>query len=433
MSTNMFNPSDKRFYPARWKTCRGKQLFQVIDERSLDGNEELLSVSHITGITPRKQKNVTMFQSESLVGYKICRIGDIAANTMWTWQGAIGVSSYFGVISPAYNVYRQIENVYNSRYLDLLLRERKLIDVYHSLSTGIRPSRLRLYPEVFLTIDFPVPPREEQDQIVRFLDWKISEINRLIAIIKSSIRCLHQAKSKLINNCITSVTSRIKLKHIARCNCATLGESTEPEYSFRYIDIGSVDYTKGITKYETFTFKNAPSRARRIVKKHDIIISTVRTYLKAITTIYDDADVIVSTGFAVVQPDPNLVDSRFLEYCCKSDWFCDEVIRHSNGVAYPAITSDALMNLQIPFCSYDEQKAIVSHLDVECSKLDCIISNKEKTISKLQELKNRLISDVVTGKIDVRGIEIPEYEYTAEVADTDSEAEAEEFDEQEEV
>lgn len=101
MSTNLFNPSDCRQYPSRWPLYRGKQLFQVVDERSQTGTEELLSVSHITGITPRSQKNVTMFQAESLVGYKLCQVGDIAANTMWTWQGAIGVSNYAGVVSPA--------------------------------------------------------------------------------------------------------------------------------------------------------------------------------------------------------------------------------------------------------------------------------------------------------------------------------------------
>ena len=180
MSTNVFNPANKRHYSSRWQLYRGKQLFEIIDERSVNGSEQLLSVSHITGITPRSQKNVTMFKSESLIGYKLCQIGDIAANTMWTWQGAIGVSKYAGVVSPSYNVYRQRGNLYNPEYLDFLLREPHLVDVYHSLSTGIRPSRLRLYPDVFLTISFPVPPRAEQDQIVRFLDWKISEINKLV-------------------------------------------------------------------------------------------------------------------------------------------------------------------------------------------------------------------------------------------------------------
>ena len=94
MSTNVFNPADKRDYPDRWELHRGKELFNEVDYRCTSDDEELLSVSHITGITPRSQKNVTMFKSESLVGYKICEVGDIVANTMWTWQGAIGVSQY---------------------------------------------------------------------------------------------------------------------------------------------------------------------------------------------------------------------------------------------------------------------------------------------------------------------------------------------------
>ena len=202
MSTNLFNPIDKRKYPSRWPLYRGKQLFRVIDERSHEGTEDLLSVSHITGITPRSQKNVTMFKSESLIGYKLCQMGDIVANTMWTWQGAIGVSKYEGVVSPAYNVYRQRKDYFNSTYLDMLLREHQLVDVYHSLSTGIRPSRLRLYPDIFLTIEFPVPPRAEQDQIVRFLDWKVSEINKLIGIRRKEIQELEELKKSVINDSV---------------------------------------------------------------------------------------------------------------------------------------------------------------------------------------------------------------------------------------
>ena len=104
----------------------------------------MLTVSHITGVTPRSQKNVNMFKSESLVGYKICHNGDLAANTMWMWQGAIGVSKFHGVISPSYNTYRQKTNDYYFEYLDFLLRIRPLIDAYTIHSTGITLSRLRL-------------------------------------------------------------------------------------------------------------------------------------------------------------------------------------------------------------------------------------------------------------------------------------------------
>ena len=190
MITNFHNPSDKRIYTERWTVMRGKKLFRVMDERSTEGTEELLSVSHITGITPRTQKNVTMFKSESLVGYKICEKGDIAANTMWTWQGAIGVSEHSGVVSPAYIVYRQKDNYYHPRYLDMMLREKYLVDVYRSISTGIRPSRLRLYPDPFLGIYFPVPPMDEQIKMVNYLDWKLSKINKVISSKRKEISLL---------------------------------------------------------------------------------------------------------------------------------------------------------------------------------------------------------------------------------------------------
>lgn len=158
--------------PQDWKVQRGKNLFIEINERSTTGEEELLTVSHITGVTPRKNKNVNMFMSESLVDYKICHEGDIAANTMWMWQGAIGVSKYYGVISPSYNTYRQKADTYDADYLEYLLRIPPLVATYAAYSTGITASRLRLYPQGFFSILFPVPPRKEQQEIAVYLNKK---------------------------------------------------------------------------------------------------------------------------------------------------------------------------------------------------------------------------------------------------------------------
>lgn len=189
--------------PAHWKIQRGKALFKETEARSADGSEELLTVSQYTGITPRSQKNVTMFEALSLEGYKICEIGDIAANTMWLWAGAIGVSEYHGVVSPSYNVYRQRSNNYVSRYLDHLLRAPMLVQEYASLSTGIRASRLRLYPKDFFNIMFPVPPLEEQQAILDALNSKLSAVDRLIAIKQAKIEKLEQYKRSLIYEYVT--------------------------------------------------------------------------------------------------------------------------------------------------------------------------------------------------------------------------------------
>lgn len=189
--------------PANWTVKRGKQLFSETNERSETGSEELLTVSHITGVTPRSQKTVNMFMSESLVGYKICHNGDLAANTMWMWQGAIGVSKFHGVISPSYNTYRQKTNDYYFEYLDFLLRIRPLIDAYTIHSTGITLSRLRLYPDSFLSLYFIVPPITEQKEIADYLDTKCAEIDRLIAKKEQLVKELESYKKSLIYEVVT--------------------------------------------------------------------------------------------------------------------------------------------------------------------------------------------------------------------------------------
>ena len=189
--------------PCDWEMVRGKGLFSEINARSEDGSEELLTVSQYTGVTPRSQKNVNMFEAETLEGYKICEIGDIAANTMWLWAGAIGVSQYRGVISPSYNIYRQTSGAYLNQYLDYLLRVTPLVQHYESLSTGIRASRLRLYPEQFLSIRFPVPPMDEQKEIVDYLASKIIEMDNLIIKKETFLTEMESYKKSLIFEYVT--------------------------------------------------------------------------------------------------------------------------------------------------------------------------------------------------------------------------------------
>ena len=445
MPTNLFNPADRRKYPARWPMRRGKQLFEVVDNRSEDGTEELLSVSHITGITPRSQKNVTMFKSESLVGYKRCEVGDIAANTMWTWQGAIGVSDYAGVVSPAYNVYRQRESTYNPRYLDFLLREKNSVAVYHSLSTGIRPSRLRLYPDVFLTVYFPVPSMEEQEKMVHFLDWKVSKINALINIKKKQLSLLKMRKIGIINNALNTgiAGSKLKdstiygltqipetwierpLKYFVTSNDESLSGKTPDDYEIDYIDISTTGFRCLKKEPLHLSFGEAPSRARRIVREGDTILSTVRTYLKAVLYIDGDLDGhVASTGFSVLRPKKG-VYSKLLSYALSCDYFIDSVIRNSAGTSYPAITDKRLLSLKLALpASEDEQKDLFEYITQLTATTDDAIASLNAEIISLQSLKERLISDVITGNIDTRNVEVPEYEYVMETLDADDDMES---------
>lgn len=413
MSTNLFNPADKRSYPARWPLIRGKQLFQEMDERSKDGTEELLSVSHITGITPRSQKNVTMFQAESLVGYKLCKTGDIVANTMWTWQGAIGVSKFAGVVSPAYNVYRQKSDIFNPRYLDMLLRERQLVDVYHSLSTGIRPSRLRLYPDVFLTIKLPVPPREEQDQIVRFLDWKVSSINKMIAI-KEKRRSLifdliqlylfsddaSQFSIGRIENAFPKNWESIKAKHIF---------SERKEKGHAEEELLAVTQDKGVVfKKDCDNHYVQPSNLKdqKLVCPGDFIIS-LRSFQGGIE--HSRIKGLVSAAYTVMELSPAYSHiEEYYGFLFKSKPFiqylnsCVNDIRDGKKIDYKDFRD---CSLPIPPISTLEKiNALRKEYNNATEEL-----NRYATL--LRELRMCIISDTVTGKIDVRGIEIPEYEF----------------------
>ena len=189
------------------------------------------------------------------------------------------------------------------------------------------------------------------------------------------------------------------IKYISSCNTDVLTESTAPDYSFRYVDIGSVTYEHGITEYQDMKFENSPSRARRKVKKGDTIISTVRTYLKAIAMISDDKDVIVSTGFAVYTPNSN-INPRFLNYSCKSEGFVQEIEKYSYGIAYPAINTNLLNRICIAYPQYRNQKLIADFLDRECAQIDSITADLEKQIELLQQYKKSLITETVTKGLD---------------------------------
>ena len=190
--------------PRHWEVLRAKYVFREMDERSKTGNEEQLSVSHITGVTPRSQKNITMFKAESYVGHKICRPGDLAVNTMWAWMAALGVSKHEGIISPAYAVYRQRKPerlLYD--FADHLLRITPYKLNYLSRSTGLRPSRLRLYPDAFFRIPIIIPPKDEQQQIVDSIAVETAVLTTAIARTEREIALMQEYRTRLTADLVT--------------------------------------------------------------------------------------------------------------------------------------------------------------------------------------------------------------------------------------
>lgn len=191
-----------------------------------------------------------------------------------------------------------------------------------------------------------------------------------------------------------------RLKYLSSLNDENLGETTDPHYEILYVDISSIDASKGIQKKEPVEFKDAPSRARRIVEHGDIIVSTVRTYLRAIAPIIDpEANLIVSTGFAVIRPNEKL-DSSFASYALRAPYFVETVVKNSVGVNYPAISAGSLVSFHIAFPSSVEQKTIAAFLNHEVANIDTLIARKERQIELLLEKRSVLITKAVTQGLD---------------------------------
>ncbi len=191
-----------------------------------------------------------------------------------------------------------------------------------------------------------------------------------------------------------------RLKYVAEINPEVLDESTAPDFELKYIDIGNVDSLGRISGEQTYRFEDAPSRARRRVREGDVLISTVRTYLRAIAHIHDPpANLIVSTGFAVLRPRAE-IDSRFLWRLVQSNQFVDSVVAHSVGVGYPAINPTELSQLPVWFPPISEQRAIATFLDRETARLDALIAKKERLIALLEEKRQAIISRAVTRGLD---------------------------------
>ena len=188
--------------PAHWTTERARWLFSERDLRSEFGIEELLTVSHISGVTPRANKDVTMFEAESNVGYKICLKGDLVINTLWAWMGAMGIAPMCGIVSPAYNVYVPTTRL-EPDYVDALVR----IDIFAQevtrYSKGIWHSRLSLYPEYFFELMLPVPPRCEQKEIIRSINRTTMELDESIESAQRSISLLKERRAALIAEAVT--------------------------------------------------------------------------------------------------------------------------------------------------------------------------------------------------------------------------------------
>ena len=190
--------------PEHWEMRRIKYIFKEQDKRSELGSEDLLSVSHYTGVTKKSDKVTNgelLTNANTLVGYKIVEKGDLVINIMLAWNGSLGISKYHGITSPAYCVYKSL--IGGEKYFGYLFRTKNAQQEFKKQSTGIIDSRLRLYSDKFFNIKTVIPPLPEQLAIANFLDYKLGKIDRFIQKKKQLIKLLNEQKAGIINDAVT--------------------------------------------------------------------------------------------------------------------------------------------------------------------------------------------------------------------------------------
>ena len=400
--------------PDGWTTRKGKYVFNCVQKpvNEDDGVITCFRDGEVTLRSKRREDGFTIATKE--FGYQGIDAGDLVVHGMDGFAGSIGISDSRGKASPVLN---NLETKQDKRFFMYFLRNMAYQGVFLALSTGIRVRTCDTNWGKLKELEYAFPNIARQKEISAFLDAKIAKIDSLIAVEEAQIEKLKEYKLRIITEAVTkglhlnraeknSGVNWIeaipnewnigRLKFISSYNDETLPETTNPDDVIEYVDIGSVSLANGIEKTEFFKFSESPSRARRVTRTGDVIVSTVRTYLKSIASIDRDG-LIVSTGFCVIRPNEK-VHKRFVEYYCKSFTFTDEVSRNSYGISYPAINCSSLMDFGIVLPPMEEQDEIVQYLDDKCETINALETLKRNKIERLNEYKKSLIYEYVTGK-----------------------------------
>jgi len=396
---------------------------------------ELLSIYTHIGVKPRKELEQRGNKASTTDGYWIVKKGDIISNKLLAWMGAVGVSHYEGVTSPAYDILRPIRQC-NTDYYHYLFRTPKYLQQFKIRSRGIMDMRLRLYFDQLGQIPVPVPPTDEQDSIVLFLNWKTAQINKFIRNKRRFIELLKEQKQNVINQAVTrGLDLNVKLKpsgvewigdipeHWEARRLRTLAavrasgvdkntnEDEVPVLLCNYVDVYKNDRITAAIDFMKATATPEEIRAFEL-KAGDVIITKDSESWDdiAIPTFVPEAlpGVVCAYHLALIRPFSGEIEGEFLLRAFSSDPVADQFRIAATGVTRFGLAQGAIKGAFFPLPSLEEQRAIIAHINEKCAEISQAISRAEREIELMREYRTRLISDVVTGQVDVRGIEVPE-------------------------
>lgn len=413
--------------PAHWEMQRNKNIFteqkEIVGERSADYT--LLSLT-LNGIIPRDMDGGGKFP-ESFDKYKIVKNGDMAfcLFDIDETPRTVGLSGYDGMLTGAYTIMR-VSNI-NARfiyYYYLALDNSKML---RPLYTGLRKT---ININTFQSTKVPVPPREEQDQIVRFLDWKVSDINKLINIKKKEIKAIDALKRSMVSHAITrGLTADAPMKYSgvkwlgdipAHWKVTKLRQILHPvsEKNHPEFPLLSVVREQGVIlrdiedKEANHNFIPDDLSGYKVVRKGQFAMNKMKAWQGSYGV--SDYTGIVSPAYFIF--DIAFENLEYFHYAIRSKVYVNFFAQASDGIRVGQWDLQMDKMKEIPFIvpPAEEQIDIVKYIKQALPQYDAAIEKLTEEVAVLEEYKNKVIADAVTGKIDVRGIEIPEYEFVDE-------------------
>lgn len=409
--------------PKHWDVIKAKYLWNEVFSFSENGSENLLSVSQYDGITQAKNES----RSESLKGYKKVAKDNLVINIMLAWMGGLGVSEYNGIVSPAYCVYR-LKKAANPKFMHYLYKTPTYLAEFARHSTGVIPSRWRMYTDDFGQVLTLIPPIDEQDKIVSYLDKVTSKIDEAIAQQQKMIDLLNERKQIIINNAVTKgLNPDVPMKY---SGVDWIGEIPEHWTTIRlgycawirarlgwkglksdeYVDNGypflsafnivnnKLDWNK-LNYINKFRYEESPEIKLRI---GDILLvkdgAGIGKCARVDSLPLGEATANGSLAFITAN---ERVYYKFLHYYIISNSFNKYKDLLITGMGVPHLTQGEIKNMMLPIPPLNEQYIIVQRLDKNINVIDNILEHYLQQITFLQERKRIIINDVVTGKVKV--------------------------------
>lgn len=402
--------------PSHWKIKPIRSFLSQSKELNEDDNATLLTLSQYKGVNIRNgNEDSAISAAESLIGYNVVHKGQFVMNIMLAWNGSYGVSDYDGVISPAYAIFNFKDNVCKA-YYHHLWRTRAYQDAFKTRSKGIVDSRLRLYPQYFLPFYTSIPPKNEQEAIVAYLDKVTADIDKAIAAKERIIASLEERRKIIITHAVTHginpdapmKDSGIdwlgeipahwdvkRFKNIAQVKANLV----PPQRYYDYPQISPDCIEKGtgrLISYQTVKESGVISD-NHLFFKGQIVYSKIRPNLNKL--IIAPFDGLCSADMYPIETNENII---YLQYLMLSGIFVSQVSAViAERVKMPKINKTELGEIRIPIPSGDEQTEIVNFLKSSLEPIEVAVSKERKLINLLRERKNIIINETVTGKVKV--------------------------------